>query len=212
MSIGQQLLDVPFGEMVSSLGVAIAEAQCALDKNSIEILTMMGQPETVELPMVSVKYESDKGNNGILIEDKPLKTSMIGAGFQPTFYQFAETVIEVKIAISMNMETSTDVSYHTESSRNNRRKTRTRATTVDASYSSKYSYSAEGSSLLRTRLVPVPPNTVISQVIDMRNQAMNKIFQIESDKVTAEIEKASNDYDEAQKNKSGNKETAKGKS
>ena len=63
---------------------------------------------------------------------------------------------------------------------------------MDATYSSKYNYSAEGSSLLRTRLVPVPPNAIIAQVIDLRNQAMNKIFEIESKRVEAEIEKVNN--------------------
>ena len=94
MSIGQQLLDVPFGEMVSSLGMAIAQAQCALDSNSIEILKMMGEADTVELPMVTMSYKGSGSNNrdnnyGIEIVDTPYKTSMIGAGFQPTFYQFA---------------------------------------------------------------------------------------------------------------------------
>ncbi len=189
MSIGQQLLDVPFGEMVSSLGMAIAQAQCALDQNSIEILKMMGEADTVTLPMVgSMEYSDGK----LKVEDKDFSTSMIGAGFQPTFYQFAETVIEVKMAISMSQESSSEThSTTTETSKKKsfwRNKSTARTSTVDATYSSKYNYSAEGSSLLRTRLVPVPPNTIISQIIDMRNQAMNKIFEIESQKVTAALE------------------------
>lgn len=193
MSIGQQLLDVPFSDMVANLGMAIANAQCALDKNSIEILKMMGQEDTVELPMVKVSY-NDK-SNGIKVEDDGFKTSMIGAGFQPTFYQFAETVIEVKIAISMSYESSSEYTYGSKTELKNKKKTFARTTTVDATYSSKYSYNAEGSSLLRTRLVPVPPNTVISQVIDLRTQAMNKIFQLETDRITKQIEDSANEYD-----------------
>lgn len=197
MSIGQQLLDVPFGDMVASLGMAIAQAQCALDHNSIEILKMMGEADTVSLPMVgSMEYSNGK----LTVEDKDFSTSMIGAGFQPTFYQFAETVIEVKMAISMSRESSSETKTNTKESTNKksfwRTKSTTRTTTVDATYSSKYNYSAEGSSLLRTRLVPVPPNTIIAQVIDMRNQAMNKIFEIESQRVTAEIEKANKKMEE----------------
>ena len=212
MSIGQQLLDVPFGEMVSSLGMAIAEAQCALDRNSIEILKMMGEADTVELPMVEMSYQSGQNNRdknyGIQINSTPYKTSMIGAGFQPTFYQFAETVIEVKMAISMSSESSSEVNVKTETKTDKKsfwkNKTTARTTTVDATYSSKYNYSAEGSSLLRTRLVPVPPNTIIAQVIDMRNQAMNKIFELESQRVTAEIEKA-NQALEAEQSKDSSK-------
>ena len=191
MSIGQQLLDVPFGDMVASLGMAIAQAQCALDSNSIEILKMMGEADTVSLPTIkSMKYSG----NELTVEDDVFSTSMIGAGFQPTFYQFAETVIEVKMAISMSRESSSERNVKTETKTNKknfwRNKSTARTTTVDATYSSKYNYSAEGSSLLRTRLVPVPPNTIIAQVIDMRNQAMNKIFELESKRVEAEIEKA----------------------
>lgn len=193
MSIGQQLLDVPFGDMVASLGMAIAQAQCALDSNSIEILKMMGEADTVSLPTIkSMKYSG----NELTVEDDVFSTSMIGAGFQPTFYQFAETVIEVKMAISMSQETSSERKTKTTETTNKksfwRTKSTARTTTVDATYSSKYNYSAEGSSLLRTRLVPVPPNAIIAQVIDLRNQAMNKIFEIESKRVEAEIEKINN--------------------
>lgn len=202
MSIGQQLLDVPFGDMVASLGMAIAQAQCALDSNSIEILKMMGEADTVSLPMIrSMEYSNGK----LSIEDEDFSTSMIGAGFQPTFYQFAETVIEVKMAISMSRESSSETKKNTTETTNKknfwRTKSTTRTTTVDATYSSKYNYSAEGSSLLRTRLVPVPPNTIIAQVIDMRNQAMNKVFELESQRVAAEIEKA-NKVMEASQNSS----------
>ncbi|WVM90436.1 hypothetical protein UMZ34_09950 [Halopseudomonas pachastrellae] len=36
---------------------------------------------------------------------------------------------------------------------------------MDASYASKYSYSAEGSSLLRTKLSPVPPPPILEERI-----------------------------------------------
>lgn len=193
MSIGQQLLDVPFAEMVSSLGMAIAQAQYELDKNSVEILRLMGEDNTVNLPFVSVQYEKGK----MQITDTDMPTSLIGAGFQPSFYQFAETVIEVKMAISMSSEVSSEynssVKQEEKSSRKRwrRKKTVTRTTTVDASYSSKYNYSAEGSSLLRTRLVPVPPNPMVSQIVEMRNEAMQKLFEIEMKRCNDEIDKAS---------------------
>lgn len=207
MSIGQQLLNVPFGEMISSLGIAIAEAQHALDVNSIELLKIMGEDKTVSLPFVSVKYESGE-ENGLSITDTEIETSMIGAGFQPTFYQFAETIIEVKMAISMSYESSYErtSSSSRDSQSTDKRKykkgeysqTVTRASTVDATYSNKYNYSAEGSSLLRTRLVPVPPNPMVSQLIELRNQAMEKYFELEMAKCTKQIEEASKALEEAQ--------------
>ena len=171
--------------MISSLGLAIAEAQQALDANSIEILRQMGEKDTVYLPFCTVKYE----NSALTINDEEIPTSMIGAGFQPTFYQFAETIIEVKIAITMSYERdySVTASQSSETKGKYRKKTVTRSTTVDASYSSKYNYSAEGSSLLRTRLVPVPPNNVISQMLELRGTAIQLNFEIERAKVEAEL-------------------------
>ena len=190
MSIGQQLLDVPFGEMISSLGIAIAQAQQALDTNSINILKQMGEKDTVSLPFCTVEYKDNK----VIIEDKPLETSMIGAGFQPTFYQFAETIIEVKIAINMSYEREYGVKSSVETSTKDARRSKkeakkpiARTTTVDASYSSKYNYSAEGSSLLRTRLVPVPPNTTIADIIELRSSAMQLAFDLERTKIEGEI-------------------------
>lgn len=190
MSIGHQLLNVPFGKMISSLGRAIADAQRSLDENSIQILEEMGVDKTVSLPFVKVHYNEIDG--GLELTDEPIQTSMIGAGFQPTFYQFAETIIEVKIAITMSYEytnsynrknesgseASSTYSWDGRNSDYDYKRTVTTATTVDAGYSNKYNYNTEGSSLLRTRLVPVPPNPLISQMIEMRSRAMEKVFDL----------------------------------
>lgn len=40
--VGQEVLNVPFGEMIKSMAFAIAEAQLRLDENSIEVAEMMG--------------------------------------------------------------------------------------------------------------------------------------------------------------------------
>ena len=38
-----------------------------------------------------------------------------------------------------------------------------KVSTVSAAFASKYQYSAEGSSLLRTKLVPVPPPAILQE-------------------------------------------------
>lgn len=212
MSIGTQLLDVPFADMITSLGEAIAKAQYALDQNSITLLKEMGVDGTVSLPFVSVSYNSsydpkaqgdeEHPNGPFTIKDAPVPTSMIGAGFQPTFYQFAETIIEVKIAISMSRAREYNENYHTEINVENKKEKKrpvTRTTTVDASYSNKYNYSAEGSSLLRTRLVPVPPNQTISQLLDMRNKVVEKYFEIELAKCQKSLDDATKELNEKNK-------------
>lgn len=154
MAIGQDLLNVPFGEMVSKLGMAIAESQTKLDRNSIELVSLAAGTD-VELPPINP-------------DGRPVRVPVLALGFTPTFYQFAETTIEVKIAITM--------------ARSNEFGVRAEArvgwgpfsASVNASYSSKYDYKAEGSSLLRTRLVPVPPPGVLQRymeaLIDQRIQ------------------------------------------
>jgi hypothetical protein len=109
--------------------------------------------------------------SAVRLPDVPNMVSMFELGFSPTFYQFVDTIIEVKIAIkitreqSFELKGSLDVNY--TSKRGNEKKGKSSSVTVtahvDATYSSKYSYSAEGSSLLRTKLAPVPPPAVFEE-------------------------------------------------
>lgn len=141
-SIGQELLDVPINEMIKSMAEGIADAQYRLDRTSIQIAQMM-----------SGVNEDDRVYFG------KKKYSLLELGFTPTFYQFVDTLIEVKISISMkrtaefSSSAGASVSYRSYSA------------SVNASYSNKYSYSVEGSSLLRTKLVPVPPPSILEERI-----------------------------------------------
>lgn len=180
--VGQLLLNVPFAEMLTNVGAAIAKAQAALDHESINILEEMCQKNTVTLPALKIK-------DGVLT-DEPIMTSMIGAGFQPTFYQFAETIIEVKMTISVNLEKTEEKRESGEvkkqsltlyRNRQNRLGLRSVVTTtpVDATYTNKYNFNQEGTSMLRTRLVPVPPNNIIQQQLDIRAQAMQMDYELQ---------------------------------
>ncbi len=93
----------------------------------------------------------------------PVSFTLFQAGLLPTFYQFTESIIEVKISIShrseskseleagasLEVKASEDFFFGSASS--------TFASHVNYKSSNTYSYSAEGSSLLRTTLKPVPP-------------------------------------------------------
>ena len=188
MSVGHDLLDVPFPEMVSQLGLAIARSQFNLDLNSIEILKVMGDKKAAPVSIPNLidadgKLVKDDGTT----QPAEIVTSMIGAGFQPTFYQFAETIIEVKMAISAKLESSYerttkgDQTTKTTTSRwwGLSNTTTITTTPVDARYASKYNYTAEGSSLLRTRLVPMPPNAFMQRMLDLKAQAMQQAYELE---------------------------------
>lgn len=278
--IGQELLDVPMGDMIRQMAFAIAEAQIVLDQNSIDVAEMMGGLTTITDEFGNVTFEdsrvyfgtekitraeaiarhnsitnvqqkaeirallsanysptldtfsgtfipdTSKVAEGTFIEyqgvyyvgngtdsgdaaaspvaygdltisstntsgdttilELPRRISMLECGFTPTFYQFVDTIIEVKISIRYTQEGATNSAIN-----NNLKSSAARigigfgrlkagrsvqTTQVNASYSQKYSYSAEGSSLLRTKLVPIPAPPVLEQRIQrMMEEEFNEI-------------------------------------
>ncbi len=224
-AIGQELLNVPMGDMIRQMAFAIAEGQYQLDENSINVAEMMGGLTTVYDEEGEVTFDDSRvffgyeymtmkeahafaavddaltgtlGNDVIKLteilekmpdfdKDKdteirvPTRVSMLELGFTPVFYHFVDTIIEVKIAIKITRTreyTRTRSVKNTGRSSSHRRKrsfwgtkrnssNRSQVTTsqVDASYSSKYSYTAEGASLLRTKLSPVPPPAMLEERI-----------------------------------------------
>lgn len=183
-AIGQDLLNVPMGDMISQMALAIAEAQLALDESGVRQAELMSgrvvmrgdQGQFIDANGANstephfydslVYFGYRRGENGKMEAER---VSMMELGFTPTFYQFIDTVIEVKIAIKMSEESS-----YSRTEKGYRRSTtfgagrsgffyNTTVTPVDATYASKYNYSAEGSSLLRTKLAPVPPPPVLEE-------------------------------------------------
>lgn len=193
MAIGQQLLNVPMGDMIRQMAFAIADAQLELDESSVRVAELMsGQRPLRDAegnlvdedgnPTEDAKYIDSRvyfGHETVDGVQQPTKVSMMELGFTPTFYQFIDTIIEVKIAIRISKETESKVvnkGNKTTLTLDSRKRstlfgsqTDSRAvitsTPVDATYTSKYSYSAEGSSFLRTKLVPVPPPPVLEDRI-----------------------------------------------
>ncbi|MEO3470757.1 hypothetical protein AAFN86_02740 [Roseomonas sp. CAU 1739] len=186
VSVGQELLNVPFPEMVEKLASAIAQAQMALDLNSIrtaQALATTNIPEgTVAIAIKeTVNADGQVTNTEVLFNDKEMP--LLVFGINPTFYAFSETIIEVKMAITMAVERTTKFSFGTTTSFTNTTKfnasfatgglvsflagsakagventsTVALSSTMNASYSSKFNFKEEGSSLLRTTLRPVPP-------------------------------------------------------
>jgi len=167
MAIGQELLNVPMGDMIRQMAFAIADAQVQLDEASLRVAEMMsGQ-----------RIERDANGNatGTPVDTTVLfggdRVSMLELGFTPTFYQFIDTVIEVKIAVKISNEIASTTTVRGERKTsalvfgNGRLNYTVTTTPVDATYSTKYNFSSEGSSLLRTKLMPVPPPTILEERI-----------------------------------------------
>lgn len=159
--VGQELLNVPFPEMVVKLALGIAEGQTKLDTNSTEVAKFMADTK-IEIP--SIKDPT-----------KTLEFPLIALGFFPGYYQFQESIIEVKMAITMATSTEAKVSVSAKAGWG------PFSASVNASYSRKYDYKVEGSSLLRVKLVPVPPPSILQEYMEA---LMDKM----SDKIKAEKE------------------------
>lgn len=112
----------------------------------------------------------------------PTRVSLLELGFAPVFYAFVDTIIEVKISISITQESSSTVSVTNTSDtksaslgfrftpfgRGSASASKTVSTSqVNATYSNRYSYTAEGSSLLRTKLSPLPAPAILEERIRM---------------------------------------------
>jgi len=148
VSVGQELLNVPLPEMVTKLALGIAESQTKLDKNSTEVAKFMCSDEAkVKLPPIK---------SG----DPDVELPIIALGFFPGFYQFTEALIEVKMAITMSQSSEFGLSVSAKGGIG------CFSASVNASYSSKYSYSVEGSSLLRVKLAPVPPPQILQDYME----------------------------------------------
>lgn len=175
MSVGQDLLNVPFPQMIFSMAQAIAKGQLALDKSSIETLKILAKTEFDWIPEITevlypkpVKMTGPQGQaagvpvTGVgveLQEPQPVKMTLLQAGINPTFYQFTDSVIEVKMSISSqtSSENSLDVSFGVSATADYFFGSATITSNVNYHTANKYSYSVEGSSLLRTELKPAPP-------------------------------------------------------
>lgn len=188
INIGDELLSAPMGEMIHKMASAIADAQWQLDKSSLVVAEFMsGQRilrdldtgklltadnrETTTPTVVDSRiffgYVYNVGEDGKPVAT-PNKVSMLELGFTPNFYQFVDTIMEVKIAISLTRSTESRSSVSSGSSYSAKTwwgSSGVSTSQVNGSYSAKYNFSVEGSSLLRTKLVSIPPPAILEERI-----------------------------------------------
>jgi hypothetical protein len=190
MGIGRDLLDLPFAEMVRNLAIAIADGQTALDQNSLETLKALvnTQVEVItDITEIIEPYERDvkitvpdsgggsheetirvTGARVISSGSTPISMNMVQVGLMPTFYQFTEATIEVRLAITMREERQGPV-VRQGGKFLGLGLSRAHAASVDFRTANKYSYQASGASLLRTILRPVPPPTRLEPAVTTVN-------------------------------------------
>ncbi len=177
-SVGSELLEVNFAQLVGGMGQGIADAQLRLDMVSMQLAQMMSGQDYKLLKLdENGGFVFDKDNKPVTIDMPAVRISfgdgdysLLELGFTPTFYQFVDTIIEVKVSVNIAREvTSARSSVDVDSGLSLGGNLVTgfsaglKVATVSAAFAAKYQYSAEGSSLLRTKLVPVPPPAILQE-------------------------------------------------
>lgn len=186
MSVGQDLLDTPFPQMVQNLAFAIARGQMALDRSSMETTRQLAREKVkiieeiqevitpdIRTVDVTIQRPNPTGTGTTAVNETvvitgarieatstaPVDYTLLQAGLFPTFYQFTESIIEVKMSISQKSSSSSELEAGASLSVQGGWGPVSVAFAAHVNYknSNTYSYSAEGSSLLRTTLKPVPP-------------------------------------------------------
>lgn len=174
-SISRTLEEIPISDMVGSIALSLMKAQHALDLMSLRTAEMMSGRYNVRSANASGEEVVEAREAYVELDGERL--SLLELGFTPTFYQFAEARLEVKLSFSMSHEASDERSSSASSSESHSHTERegflgsggsTTTTTawaasVDARFASRFQYSASGSSVLSTRLVPVPAPALLME-------------------------------------------------
>lgn len=142
VEVTRALVTAPLPRIIEKLGLAIAQAQFALDTNSIELAKTMAATE--------VKIGDDTYN-------------LLSLGFLPSFYSFSEATVEAKLSFTMTESTETSVSVGVQAGVNYG--VFMAAASIDVSYARKFSVSTEGASSIAARLVSLPAPDVFTQLI-----------------------------------------------
>lgn len=189
--VGNAMTSVRIDQMILNMAKGIAWGQYDLDKVGVDITKMMGVPG-----MVSIGGE---------------KLSMLEAGFIPSFYHFVDTILEIKMEVNIREEETSSRSFNetmsselvtetggevsattkvnywlgsTEVSAKaswNNKSTSAYSKTVDAKHSQTFSQDLSATSLMRTKIVPVPPPELLVERIKILLEKLRKEAGLEAE-------------------------------
>lgn len=152
-SVGQELLAVPLPEMVMKLGLGVAEAQRALDENSVETASLLADT-TVPLVLAVTQVIAADGTVSFT-NAAPVDVSLLQVGLLPTFYQFSEASIEVTMDIKTTSSRETNVKVSAKAKVGFA--CWSASVNTEVSHNRKFGKEVHGTSRLLTKMVPVPP-------------------------------------------------------
>lgn len=140
------LVSAPLPQIIEKLGLSVATAQAALDKNSIEIA-------------------SEMANTNVTINNK--EYNLLALGFKPTFYAFTEATVEAKMEFSMQQSQSFEIGGEIKGG------IEVISVSITASYARKFEMQAEGSSSIAARMISLPAperlNEILSEIAQSKS-------------------------------------------
>ncbi len=149
MSPGDALMDAPIADMIQKLGLSIAEAQLRLDQVGVQVATLLSDAK--------VDFKNDAGET--------TTKSLLELGFIPSFYQFTETEIEVKLTIQLKVEEGIDVEGEAAVAGATKNRAVAFGASINVEYHRKYDFDMTGSSSVKTKLIAIPPPSVFLEMI-----------------------------------------------
>ncbi len=132
-------LAAPLGDLIAAVGRGLAEAQQALDLATVETIKQL--------------YAGGSENLDMLRR----------LGYQPTWYRIPELEAELTLSLSVSSTTTTTASTSADGQTGPGR-IRLYGSTMDANYTNRYDYDMQAASVIKFRIVPVPPSTAAADV------------------------------------------------
>jgi hypothetical protein len=165
--VGNELQEAHFGEILRSIAQGIADGQRALDLAALQTLIVLSKtqvdiipevtevitPETLSIPISGHTPVQITGARVTATASDPVQMSALQAGILPTFYQFSEATIQLKLSIQLREATETDTDGTQQFG------IFAFASHVNFRTQNTFSYQVDASSQVTARLVPVPANT-----------------------------------------------------
>jgi hypothetical protein len=163
--IGAELAEVPFSDMIANVAQGIADGQRALDLTSVRTMVELSQIQVDLIPEIAEVITPDPfdvpvpGHPSIRVTgarvnasaSDAVQMSALQAGILPSFYQFSEAVIQLKMSLQLREVTETETDGSSAPA------LRIFGSHVNFRTKNTYDYTVEGSSSVTATIRPVPP-------------------------------------------------------
>jgi PASTA domain len=152
----KDVLAAPLGELISSIGQGVAEAQAALDAGSLA--------QTLALNDLDNKDE--------------MSALLRSVGYQPTFYAIPETEVEAQVTLSLSMTGGYNTNFGLQ--KGSLSKTKIYVAPANASHNNTYNLNVNAFSKIKFKIVPVPPPNNSADIRVVPNLKDKTIAEVET--------------------------------